>query len=150
MHSERSTDSDSRHGDSTHGADPADRGTHRRAARLATPRLSREQRTMAAMLRIYCRDQHPQAARNAAGLCTECEALALYARQRLAGCPYGPDKPTCANCRIHCYGPQQREQARVMMRYAGPKMLLRHPWLAIAHLIDGRRAAPEKPRNKRA
>jgi hypothetical protein len=129
-------------------ADAGDRGAQRRAARLATPRLSREQRTMAAMLRIFCHDQHPQAAKNAAGLCDDCEALALYARQRLAGCPYGPDKPTCANCKIHCYGPTQREQARVMMRYAGPKMLWRHPWLAIAHLIDGRRAAPEKPRNK--
>jgi hypothetical protein len=129
-------------------ADAGDRGAQRRAARLATPRLSREKRTMAAMLRIFCHDQHPQAAKNAAGLCDDCEALALYARQRLAGCPYGPDKPTCANCKIHCYGPTQRKQARVMMRYAGPKMLWRHPWLAIAHLIDGRRAAPEKPRNK--
>lgn len=128
----------------------AGRGAERRAARLATPRLSREQRTMAVMLRIFCQGEHAQAPRNAAGLCSECEALALYARQRLAGCPYGADKPTCANCKIHCYGPVQREQARVMMRYAGPKMLLRHPWLAIAHLIDGRREAPEKPRNKKS
>jgi hypothetical protein len=132
----------------TQSADTGDRGAQRRAARLATPHLSREQRTMAAMLRIFCQDQHPKAEKSAAGLCDDCEALALYARQRLAGCPYGPDKPTCANCKIHCYGPKQREQARVMMRYAGPKMLWRHPWLAIAHLIDGRREAPEKPRNK--
>jgi hypothetical protein len=47
-------------------------------------------------------------------------------------------------------GPVQREQARVMMRYAGPKMPLRHLRLAIAHLIDGCRAAPEKPRNKKS
>lgn len=132
----------------TPSANIGDRGAQRRAERLATPRLSREQRTMAAMLRIFCHGQHVQAAKNTAGLCAACEALALYARQRLAGCPYGPDKPTCANCKIHCYGPVQREQARVMMRYAGPKMLWRHPGLAIAHLIDGRRAAPEKPRNK--
>lgn len=132
----------------TQSADASDRGAQRRAARLATPRLSREKRTMAVMLRIFCHDQHQQAAKNAAGLCDECETLAQYAGQRLAGCPYGPDKPTCANCTIHCYGPTQREQARVMMRYAGPKMLWRHPWLAIAHLIDGHRAAPGKPRNK--
>lgn len=131
----------------THVADAGDTGAARRAARLATPRLSREQRTMAAMLRIFCHDLHPGQPKNEAGLCEECEALALYARQRLAGCPYGPDKPTCANCQIHCYGPKQREQARVMMRYAGPKMLLRHPWLAIAHLIDGKRPAPPKPTN---
>jgi hypothetical protein len=133
---------------STRMLDAADHGAARRAARLATPRLSREQRTMAAMLRIYCRELHGSVARNGAGLCPECEALAAYARQRLAGCPYGPAKPTCANCQIHCYRPRQREQARVMMRYAGPKMLLRHPWLAIAHLIDGRRPAPPKPVNR--
>jgi hypothetical protein len=37
------------------------------------------------------------------------------------------------------------------MRYAGPRMLLRHPWLGITHLVDGRRAAPllpEKPAKK--
>ena len=118
----------------------------RRAARVATPRLSRELNTIGAMLRRYCRDGHGNSPRDATRLCAECGALFDYARKRLAGCPYGPDKPTCVNCQIHCYGPQQREQARVMMRHAGPKMLLRHPWLAIAHLIDGRRPAPPKPR----
>ena len=68
------------------------------------------------------------------------------ARRRLAGCPYGPEKPTCANCQIHCYGPQQREATRVMMRYAGPRMMWRHPLLAIAHVLDGKRPAPPKPR----
>jgi hypothetical protein len=33
------------------------------------------------------------------------------------------------------------------MRYAGPRMLWRHPLLALAHLVvDGRRPAPPKPR----
>jgi hypothetical protein len=30
-----------------------------------------------------------------------------------------------------------------MMRFAGPRMLLRHPFLALAHLVDGLRKAPE-------
>ena len=68
-----------------------------------------------------------------------------YARKRLAGCPYGPEKPTCVNCHIHCYGPRQREAMRVVMRHSGPRMLWRHPVLAIAHLVDGRRRAPPKP-----
>ena len=124
-----------------------DRGASRRAERLATPRLTRELNTMGAMLRIFCRDHHAQDARGPDRLCAECSNLFAYARKRLAGCPYGPAKPTCANCQIHCYGPVQREQARVMMRYAGPRMLLLHPWLALAHLIDGKRAAPPKPSN---
>ncbi len=121
-------------------------GTERREARLATPRLARELKTIGVMLRIYCRDHHVGAARGEGNLCGECAALFDYARKRLAGCPYGPDKPTCANCQIHCYGPQQREAARVMMRYAGPRMMWRHPWLAIAHVLDGKRPAPPKPR----
>jgi hypothetical protein len=112
-----------------------------RLARLATSRLARELETIRAMLRIACRDHHG----TAEGLCAECAALADYAAKRLALCPYGADKPTCVNCRIHCYGPRQREQVREMMRYAGPRMMLRHPLLAIMHVVDGRRPAPPKP-----
>jgi Nitrous oxide-stimulated promoter len=125
---------------------PALAGAERREARLATPRLTRELNTIGAMLRIYCRDHHGAEPHDTDGLCEECSSLFEYARKRLAGCPYGPDKPTCANCQIHCYGPQQREATRVMMRYAGPRMMWRHPLLALAHVLDGRRPAPPKPR----
>jgi hypothetical protein len=128
--------------------DDADTGARRRAARLATPRLARELKTIAAMLRIYCADHHAGARDRGNALCAECAALLDYAKKRLAGCPYGAEKPTCSNCRIHCYGPAQREAVRTMMRYAGPRMLLRHPVLAIAHVIDGKRLAPPKPRNE--
>ena len=122
-------------------------GAARRAARLNTPRLQREMATMAAMLRIYCRDHHPDEVRDAQGLCSECAELMSYAQKRLALCPFGPEKPTCANCQIHCYGRRQREQTRVVMRYAGPRMLLRHPMLALAHLwVDSRRPAPPGPK----
>jgi hypothetical protein len=112
-----------------------------RLAAPAAPRLARELKTIAVMLRIACRDRHGAAA----GLCAECEALLQYATRRLALCPYGADKPTCANCRIHCYGRRQREQVRETMRYAGPRMLLRHPYLAVMHIVDGRRPAPPRP-----
>jgi len=112
-----------------------------RLARLLTPRLARELKTIRAMLRIACHDRHG----TAEGLCAECQALADYAAKRLALCPYGADKPTCVNCRIHCYGQRQREQVRDMMRYAGPRMMLRHPVLAVMHVVDGRRPAPPKP-----
>ena len=115
-----------------------------RGARLAAPRLAREVATMAAMLRLYCHDHHGRAAA-VPGLCPDCAELQDYARKRLALCVYGPDKPTCVNCPIHCYGRRQREAMREVMRYAGPRMLWRHPVLAMAHLIDGRRPAPPRP-----
>jgi hypothetical protein len=132
---------------------PAEAAAAARAAReaqLATPRIARELQTIEAMLRIYCRDHHAPADRGAQGLCPACAALLGYARKRLALCTYGPEKPTCVNCPIHCYGRQPREQVRQVMRYAGPRMLWRHPWLAVAHLIDGRRPAPPRPGERSA
>ena len=131
-------------------APPPSAGAARRAARLATPRLQRELNTLAAMLRIYCRAHHVDAVRGEDRLCAPCGSLFDYARERLAGCPFGPEKPTCVNCQIHCYGPAQREATRAVMRYAGPRMLWRHPLLALAHLLDGRRLAPPKPRGVQA
>jgi hypothetical protein len=127
-------------------APPPSEASLRRAARFATPRIQRELRTVAAMLRITCRDLHGDMSRDDAGLCAECAGLLDYARKRLAGCPFGPEKPTCVNCPIHCYGRAQRESMRAVMRHAGPRMLREHPWLAVAHLVDGWRAAPPKPR----
>ena len=37
-----------------------------------------------------------------------------------------------------------RERVRVVMRYAGPRMLLRHPILAILHLRDEKLPLSEK------
>lgn len=109
-------------------------------------RLARERRTMRAMIGMYCRDHHGGGA--AGGLCEECSALLDYAGRRLAACPFGGEKPTCANCPVHCYAPARREQARAVMRSAGPRMLRRHPVLAVRHLLDGRRAAPHDARRR--
>jgi|CXWL01.1.fsa_nt_gi hypothetical protein len=113
----------------------------------ASGRLGREWRTLEAMITISCRDLH--GGRRGA-LCADCDALRQYAHLRLCRCPFGVDKPTCANCKVHCYKPEMRERARQVMRHAGPKMLLRHPVLAFFHLvIDERRPAPEKPTKRR-
>lgn len=97
-------------------------------------RLGRERHTMARMVEIYCNARHRHAH---ADLCEDCREFLDYAEVRLEKCPYGPDKPTCANCPIHCYKPGPRARARMIMRYSGPRMLLRHPYLAIAHKLDG-------------
>lgn len=108
--------------------------------------MQRELPTPSVMTRLFCRDHHGAAARDAAGHCNPCAALFDYQRRRLPACPFSPDKPTCSNCQVHCFGPRQREATREVMRHAGPRMLLQHPVLAIAHLVDGRRPAQLKPR----
>ena len=106
----------------------------------ANPRIQRERKTLEAMIRLFCRERHD----GGQGPCPACEELLAYAGKRLEACPYGKDKPTCAHCPIHCYKPLMREQIREVMRYAGPRMIWRHPVLAAYHLLDGRRKAPAR------
>lgn len=102
---------------------------------MESKRLARERKTVEAMIRIYCRGQHD----TRGGLCADCQELLAYAEERLARCRFGADKPTCANCPVHCYKPALRERIRAVMRYAGPRMAYRHPILTLYHFLDGRR-----------
>ncbi len=97
------------------------------------------------MIALHCAGVHGS---NRA-LCPECEELENYAEKRLERCPYGETKPTCVNCPIHCYQQTMRERVRVVMMYAGPRMIWRHPYLALMHVVDGRRKASERPRRPR-
>lgn len=106
------------------------------------PRIRREQKTIAAMMRLWCRDRHPAAARDDEGLCADCRTLLDYAWQRLDNCPFRGGKPACNRCEVHCYGVTMRERIRAVMRWAGPRMLLPHPWLSLLHLFDNRREPP--------
>lgn len=102
-------------------------------------RIAREKRTIRAMVRIYCRNHHGPAA----GPCGECAELLEYALGRLDRCPFAAGKPTCADCTVHCYKPAMRDRVHSVMRYAGPRMIFRHPVLAVRHMLDGRRRATE-------
>ncbi len=105
-----------------------------------TPRIAREKKTVQKMIHLYCRKNHkPEGT-----LCPACQDLLDYAIFRMDHCPYEEEKPTCANCPIHCYRPDMREKIRQVMRYAGPRMLLYHPLLTIQHLMDGLRKASER------
>jgi len=106
-------------------------GLEAAAAHKANPRLAREFRTIKAMVHIYCRDHHGHT------LCDECKGLMDYAGLRLARCRFGAEKPTCARCPVHCYQRNRREQVKIVMRYAGPRMLWKHPLLSLRHWLDG-------------
>lgn len=108
-------------------------------------RLERESQTIEAMIGLYCRAHHAPLD----SMCDDCRELNDYAQVRLLKCPYQQDKPTCAKCPIHCYKPDIREKTRVVMRYAGPRMLWSHPVLAIRHMLDGYKKTPPLPRKKR-
>jgi len=106
--------------------------------------MRRERLTLLAMIRLYCRHHH----KSADALCPQCEILWDYAQRRLDRCLFGDQKPTCAHCPVHCYAPGPRAQIKTVMRYAGPRMLLCHPLLALGHLLDGWRNPPVAPRQR--
>jgi hypothetical protein len=95
-------------------------------------RLQKEQKTLTIMIRIFCAAHHGTAKKL---LCPACTDLLDYAKERLRRCPYGEDKGACAKCKIHCYKPDMRKQITEVMRYSGPKMIKKHPLLAIDHLL---------------
>lgn len=97
--------------------------------------MNPEVKTIQAMVRLYCRAHHGMRD----GLCGECTGLLAYAEERIEKCPFGAGKPVCNQCTVHCYKPDLRGRVREVMRYAGPRMLARHPILAIRHLIRSKR-----------
>jgi len=94
--------------------------------------LDREKKTLAAMVRIYCHGHH---ATSRSWLCRDCEQLLQYSLRQIDKCPFGAEKSACSQCRVHCYKPAMRKRIREVMRYAGPRMLTRHPILAANHLL---------------
>lgn len=103
-------------------------------------RRVRELKTIRVMVDMYCANHH-----GGAPLCAECADLFDYAQRRLQRCVFGDAKPNCAKCVVHCYNQDMRERIRVVMRWAGPRMLLRHPVLGIKHLLADRRPVPLLP-----
>lgn len=96
----------------------------------------RELKTVALMIELYCHAKHGRKKRE---LCSECAALMEYVKLRRSKCPFGAKKTFCSNCRIHCYEPGMRERIRTVMRYSGPRIVFRHPLIAIRHLAESKR-----------
>lgn len=92
----------------------------------------REKRTVALMIRIYCKKNHG----TKGALCPDCQALADYAALRADKCPFMESKTFCSNCRVHCYRADMREKIRQVMRFSGPRMLFHHPVMAVRHVIE--------------
>jgi isoprenylcysteine carboxyl methyltransferase family protein len=94
-----------------------------------------EVRLVDAMIDVYAEasTHNPQAHSEV----IDAAALKAYTQARIAQCRYRSQhkKPFCNVCPVHCYKPEMRRQIRAVMRYSGPRMLLRHPLLCLQHLI---------------
>lgn len=124
-------------------ATPASVAVSRRAADdspAVARRRAREKRVISQMVALYCVGNHDAALRTERACCGEpvcpaCKAVDAYAVLRTARCRQMHAKTSCEKCPYHCYRPQEREQIRQVMRYAGPRMLTKHPIAAIRHLL---------------
>ena len=94
--------------------------------------LKKERKTIAIMIEMFCFAHHGT---SGGQLCATCMNLQDYAEERLDRCPFGENKGACSKCKIHCYKPEMRKRVTEVMRYAGPKMIARHPLLAVDHLL---------------
>lgn len=117
--------------------------SEKRLERLKDPYIAKEVQTIRVMTEIFCADHHGTAKGE---LCPSCKDFLAYATKRLASCPFGAEKPICKKCKIHCFQKEYKTLAKEIMAYAGPRMILPHPILAMRHVIAMFREAPEKPR----
>ena len=118
-------------------------------------RIADEKKVVGLMIRMYCRRHCRQQGHNGKTdqinrtdtrpLCPECAALLDYALRRLDSCRFGNGKPSCRKCPVHCYRADMRERIRTVMRWAGPRMIFRHPIAAARHLLRELRS-PEPPK----
>ncbi len=99
--------------------------------------IKNEKKTVSAMIRIYCKSHHN--AKNS-NLCESCSSLLNYAIVRIDKCVFGLNKPSCEKCPVHCYKKKYRDKIKEIMRYSGPRMIFKHPILAIKHLIKNRKS----------
>ena len=91
---------------------------------------SHDKYVLSLMIACYCKAHH-----GSTTLCAECQALLVYATERIEHCSLEEEKISCKLCPIHCYHTEEKKAIRRVMRYAGPRMLLSHPIIAIKHLI---------------
>lgn len=111
---------------------------------MAGKRVQREKLTIHRMIALYAKSC-PDAVSDP----EHYRSLNAYANKRLDKCVFGEAKPACKQCPVHCYQPAKREEMKQVMRWAGPRMLWRHPLLTVHHLIDDRRPVPELPEKYR-
>ncbi len=98
---------------------------------MQSKRIATEKTTVKAMIEIYCKTNHKENS-----ICEDCNKLIEYALIKTDKCRYKEEKPGCKKCKTHCYSLDNRNKIREVMRFSGPRMIFKHPVLAIKHLIS--------------
>lgn len=98
-------------------------------------RLDLEKDIVYKMISMYCKGHgHGQEPGKDNALCQDCTDLFDYAVERLENCPFGEAKTFCSQCPVHCYAPEKRAEIKKVMAWSGPRMIFRHPVIALVYL----------------
>ncbi len=82
---------------------------------------------------VYCNGKHYDAEQSPVDLpeelgvrtlCPDCAVLLQYAIARRRKCPLESEKPTCKQCRTHCYAKPQLAKVKEIMAYSGRTLIL--------------------------
>lgn len=82
---------------------------------------------------IYCRGNHGAAAREDDVMCSWCREAIEGTLERATACPYGHEH-NCEDCETHCQRGEAQENIKRIMRYAAPRMVVRHPIMTFGYL----------------
>ena len=111
--------------------------------------MIRDLRTLARFITFYCAHVHPSAprvpvhlrtidiehiCRRPVKVCRECGKLLAHAFVKRVQCPLDP-KPACTKCPQQCYASSYRAQIQEVMRFSGPRLLLRGRLDYLLHLL---------------
>ncbi|MBR0405322.1 MAG: nitrous oxide-stimulated promoter family protein [Eggerthellaceae bacterium] len=99
---------------------------------MGNSRAATDRRVLEAMGLIFCKAHH-SGEKDACGLCPSCRATVEETLARTAVCPFNHEG-NCQDCAIHCQRGEARERIREIMRYAAPRMVLRHPLMTAEYL----------------
>jgi len=100
----------------------------------------RERDSISKMITIYCNKHH----NSGQNLCEDCTIISEYASKSISLCPYGAVKPVCGKCPSNCFRGDMHGKMVKIMRFAGPRMLYKHPILTVRHILDAIKKPPAK------
>ena len=101
--------------------------------------MNLEKKTVEVMIDMYCKGNHyvkdSKDKTSKYRRCPICNDLREYAFHKIENCQFKENKPVCSKCVVKCYNDEHRELIKVVMRYAGPRMLGQHPLLLVRYVF---------------
>lgn len=100
---------------------------------VADKQEEKDRATLNAIARIYCDAHHGEAPKDSDGLCSSCCAAVESTMDRVSVCPFG-HAGNCEDCSVKCQRGGDQKRIKEIMKYAAPRMFLRHPLMSLEYL----------------